>query len=439
MRRGKMLERVASGFGANLLGKGWVIAGQLAAVPVLTVLWGASGYGTWLMLTTIPTYVALSGLGFGTAAAVDMTHSVARGDRAAALRTFQSASVLIASAAALVTAVAVLAFVVAPLPPAWAGAAVLLTAQAALVVNMSAIGAGFRATGRYARGTFLIDLCIPLEIAAAVGAAAAGGGWSGAAAAMFAVRAVASVFYYIALRRVEPWLRLGLRHVSLAEVRRLAPSAFAAAGITLSSAVSIQGVLLTVGASMGPAAAAVFGVSRMITRIPVQFVGLTTRATAPELAAALGRRDVSAASRLSVLNLSFATAVAVPSAIVLAIGGPNFVELVSRGRLVAPAPMFVWLAIATLLISAWDSLLQLLLAVNRQQAIAPAAVVLAFSAATVPLILGSQGLSAVAAGLCLIEAGMMAAVFMAVRRERLLDPGRGLCRGESPQKAHLLR
>ena len=51
---------MALGLGANMMGKFWVIATQLVCVPVLTWKWGANGYGVWLMLTTVPSYVALT-------------------------------------------------------------------------------------------------------------------------------------------------------------------------------------------------------------------------------------------------------------------------------------------------------------------------------------------------------------------------------------------
>src|SRR6202000_1178180 len=88
-------RRIVFSFLANGVGKIWVILIQLVTVPVLSVKWGPSGYGIWLMLTTVPAYIALSNFGFGTAAAVDMTQHYTRQDYNKALRTFQSAWILI--------------------------------------------------------------------------------------------------------------------------------------------------------------------------------------------------------------------------------------------------------------------------------------------------------------------------------------------------------
>ena len=77
-----MFARLLRGIGANALSQIVSIGLQLALVPVLATHWGMKLYGTWLMLFTIPSYLALGDFGFATAAGVDMTMKVARGDKA---------------------------------------------------------------------------------------------------------------------------------------------------------------------------------------------------------------------------------------------------------------------------------------------------------------------------------------------------------------------
>ena len=54
---------------SSIINKIIKIAEQLLLVPFFIKFWGASYYGEWLTLTTIPTIIGLSDLGFGTAAA----------------------------------------------------------------------------------------------------------------------------------------------------------------------------------------------------------------------------------------------------------------------------------------------------------------------------------------------------------------------------------
>ena len=80
------IGRVLRGVAANLYDKGVVALLQLLNIPVLTHYWGADGFGVWLMLTTIPTYVAVSDIGLGTAAGVELTSLHAKGQLDRALK-----------------------------------------------------------------------------------------------------------------------------------------------------------------------------------------------------------------------------------------------------------------------------------------------------------------------------------------------------------------
>src|ERR1700677_3369161 len=70
---------------------------QLIQLPVFLHFWSVPLYGDWLIVTGIPTYLSFSTTGFGSVAGNEMTMMVARDDRAAALRVFQSCWWLIAT------------------------------------------------------------------------------------------------------------------------------------------------------------------------------------------------------------------------------------------------------------------------------------------------------------------------------------------------------
>ena len=57
------------GTSANLVGKIWIVISQLISIPVLMSSFGKEGFGVWVMLSTLPTYLALSDIGLSAAAA----------------------------------------------------------------------------------------------------------------------------------------------------------------------------------------------------------------------------------------------------------------------------------------------------------------------------------------------------------------------------------
>lgn len=74
-------KRIFSNGLASILQKGIRVLEQLFLVPFFITAWGAAYYGEWLTLTIIPTVIAFSDLGFGTASANSFVLSYAAGKK----------------------------------------------------------------------------------------------------------------------------------------------------------------------------------------------------------------------------------------------------------------------------------------------------------------------------------------------------------------------
>jgi O-antigen/teichoic acid export membrane protein len=410
-------SRVLAGVAVNALGRFWVLAIQLAAVPVLVKAWGADTYGVWLMLSAIPTYIALSDFGFGSAAAVEITRHVQAGDRPAALKSFQSVWLLITSATVGLFAILAVLYGLsvsglAPFlqtsRPEIASSGLAMALSAVLIGQLGLLHAAYRSTGHYALGTFLLEIQLPLEAAAIFTAAILGGGLLQAALAAVAVRALGLVVYIHVLRRVEPWIVVGAGRAQWIELRRLRRPAFASMGLSISQAVSIQGVLLALGVFVSPTTAAAFGTARTLVRAPLQLIGLVTGAIFPELAAAEARGDRMLSARLMAANLLAMPLVVVPASIGLIWLGPEGVRLLSHGELAVSREAFVWFSVMLALGGAWSVLAQPSLATNRHHRIASAYTVLCLAFAASPALpLSWPMVERTAAFACVAELGML--------------------------------
>ena len=73
--------RIRRGLAANIGGMGVTLVIQLVSVPVLLTAWGVPTYGEWLVLSAVPTYVALSDLSFSSVAGNSMVMLEAQGNR----------------------------------------------------------------------------------------------------------------------------------------------------------------------------------------------------------------------------------------------------------------------------------------------------------------------------------------------------------------------
>ena len=420
--KGRMLR----GVGANVYDKGVILLVQLVSIPVLTTRWGADGYGLWLMLLTVPTYLQLADFGLGTAAAVDITRSAARNDHREALETLHSVWIFI-SAAMLAIAAMVMAWAAylyfSPSPAsagfdnhALALAIVLVTVYSMIFTQMSVLTVVYRATHKYATAMTISGTLLLIEGAAVILIALNGGGMVGALGAYVAIRLVAYVGFSAYLRRLEPWVSLGFRAASRRKLKQLAGPSMAALALTMSGAVAVQGALLTLGWVAGPIAVAIFGGARTIARAPLQLAGLVTRPSLPEFTRAQLAGDTRTVRRLNQVNILTALAATVPFAVILLLFGPQILLWISNGQLVAPAMLFVFLAGATIVNALWMAAAAPLIAANRQGSFAYAYLFLCAGVALSPFIFPHE--AAVMLGASLLAAELLCGfvVLAALRR-----------------------
>ncbi len=350
-----------TGVAANFTALGSQVVVQLLSVPVLTAAYGVEGFGIWLILSAIPTYLTMSDLGLVTAATSEMGIRWSRGDERGTLALFQSVWAGMALMAALVTLAAVgiilaTGGVGGPWPEElqshlWV---IPILAGYATLYQLSFVAvAGLRGTGYFARGTLLGETPTFLEGLAMLTVATITRDMTLAASAMLAIRAVSTPLIYLAMRRARPQLRIGRERASWRELRALLPSSVGVLTIPASMGITLQGTSLVIGALIGPAAVAVFSSVRTLSRFALQIASMVVRAIVPELAGAHGRGDAAATRRYWVLFERARWLILVPAAFAFALLGRWLIELWSLGRLDAPPVLAVVMGLALLPHGSW--------------------------------------------------------------------------------------
>lgn len=344
---------------------------QIAQVPILSTYWGADTYGQWLMLSTVPVYIALADFGIGTAAGVEMTKHMARDDQEGAAIVFKSAWVLLTSVSAGVGGGALLLIYIWHLLDStqlsFQVAAGCMVLASILTLQVFIQRAVFTASHRFAKGQFLNDLAIPVQGIGVALVAWIGGDIIDAALVVVAIRCVWILLFLQQTNRIAPWCRFEIFGANPEVVRILIRPSLAAFSMTLSNAVGLQGMIVAIGWAMGPGAVAVFGTVRMLCRAPLQFSSLLSRATLPELTRSQEAAQYDLTRKLTMLNLLSTTAVMIPVSIILALFGSEFLEIISYGNLTAPNHWFFLAAVSSLFYSLWSTLAIPLVAMNRQE------------------------------------------------------------------------
>lgn len=368
---GSLRSRLAKGVAANALGKVYVAAMQLVSVPALVSAWGATDYGVWLMLSTVPTYLALSDFGFSQAATADMTMSIARGQRESALATFQSLWRLILGVGAMIVLLATIMLTSAEyfqFTPIWvtnhAATLWVLTCYAVAAQATRVILTGFHSSGNYALGTAIFDALTFAEGLLVIGAAVLGGQHLECALVLLVCRFATGAILYGVLQRRVGWMRLGLMHSNAVELKRLLKPAIGAMAIPFSLALNIQGMVLVVGSVLSPAAVAGFSAVRTISRVAVQFVGVFGRASMPEISAASALGQADGIKKILKMNLVVLSVTLIPAAVLLSFFGTDIVNFWTDAAIV-PTNSFVALMAAGMVVQAlWMLATQILLAMN---------------------------------------------------------------------------
>lgn len=349
-------HRVARDSAANLLGIGVKIGYQILSVPILLTALGEYRFGIWLLLFTIPSYLALSDLGLTTAAQNDMAAAHARGDIPEVRTVYHSMFAMIGGiAGALLLAITAIVLIdpggmVARLDEIaderWTIIALALYATAAMV-SMAPLAA-LQSTGLYVLGALLFDGFALIESVVLLAVALMTGSLALMAIAYAAIRCIATITLLDAVRRYRPELGIPPGHARLETLRALMPAALALFAVPVALATGLQGTALIVGAVLGPIAVATFVPVRTAARLSLQLVGVISRAMMPSLAAAGGRGASESEERLWRLNDRVIGIVLLPMILAFALFGTLIVKLWS-GDVIEPSHALVAIIAASVL------------------------------------------------------------------------------------------
>jgi len=427
-------RRLIRGFGASALGPIVTIVVQIVSVPVFLHFWGATLYGEWLILSAIPSYLALSDIGFGSVAASDMTMSVAAGRREAAMDTFQSTWVLISILSIVLMGLVCTSAWFIPWT-SWLkltaignhGAALIMVIFSAYVLislQNGILDSAFRCDGNYALGTMCLSIVRFSEAALATLAVACGGQPLHVAITYLCARAAGTAVLIMVLHCKSPWIRHGTGHANYASIRRLAAPAFAFMAFPIGNAVSLQGLTLVIGIVLGPVAVVAFSTIRTLSRVGFQVLGVMARTIWPELSTAFGAGQIALARNLHRRACQIALILSLSCTGALAVAGPFVYGSWTRHAVSFDSLTFNLLLLVILANSFWYTSSVVPMAANQHEKIAVAymiATVLSLGFAWA--LMKKFGIAGAATALLCIDAVMVWLVLRVALRQLFDTPG----------------
>ena len=215
--------------------------------------------------------------------------------------------------------------------------------------------AGFRSAGDYALHVSLLNTTRLIQFCAMWITALTGWGLVAAAAAFFIVRLLATPALTILLTRRHPWLSYSVRRATYTELRRLFWPAAANVAIPLAQGLNIQGMVLAVGAVLGPVEVVTFSTLRTLTRLVLQLIFSISHATEPELAAAYGAGNGALCETLFVQTLRAGLWLGLMSAGALALLGNPLLAIWTHGKVTMDPLLLAWLLASAVASVLWYS------------------------------------------------------------------------------------
>lgn len=297
-----MIKKIISGFGANFFSQLSSVVLQIVSVPIIIKSIGISGYGDWVLIYTIPAYIAIMDFGIISVAANNVTILFARGDVKNANLEFNRA--LSISITAFMSIFVI--FLVCALLTEYffdiknIGAVVFLVAAALLSLVFGFFDIVYRAVGLYHIGVYIISLCRVGEMLFGLLALAVTKSIIFMAVGFFVARFLMFVLFLLKIKRKVNYFTWSFSIKSPAEVFFEIKRSAAFMAFPVGNALSLQTSAIIVGAFSGPAVLASYSICKTLSRTVVQFITMGSKSVWPEISRLYAAGDIEKIRKIAI-------------------------------------------------------------------------------------------------------------------------------------------
>jgi O-antigen/teichoic acid export membrane protein len=300
-------SRIRKTLGASFVGQLVNVASQLLLTPWMMFIWGLDFYGDWLVLSCIPAYLALADAGIAGAAGNQMAMESTRGATEAANITFHSAKrMLNASCLVLFSIACAVLIVLVPsdvLPLTISDvtsqrvSVILLVIATCVQQQINLYSSVYRCDGHFAKSCW-INVWIRFAELIAQALFVFFSSIEVIAAIQVVVRLTGLIHLVRHSYSTLHWLEKGTLRADWSVATKLLSAGASFLLFPLGTALTMQGMLLIIAASLGGASVAVFNAHRTMLNSIIQLMSMINHSIWPEFSLAYGRKDIQACKLL---------------------------------------------------------------------------------------------------------------------------------------------
>lgn len=399
---------------ATVINQGIKVAEQLLLVPFFITAWGAAYYGEWLTLTIIPSIIAFSDLGFGTAACNSFILNYAANQKQEAANVSKSGFISISIIIVLAMLFSGLFIIVlnyfdifeqSLIPKYDAILAVIFLMFSRVLVFYHPLNiAYFIAARKTSISINLTGLYSGLNLIVGLVVLVYKGGIVLFALSNLIVSVLFTIFFTIISRRILSLSKDYKGVVLKSDIKAIFQKGFGFLLSPIWQAIFFQGTTFVVRIVLGPVAVTVFNTVRTLTRAVNQANSMVISSVLPELQFEMGAGNLEKARKIFRFGLSVISIIALSGVVFLYFGGPWFYELWTRKALNPPAMMWNVFIVGILFNALWWMSSDVLIAANKPYEFTIAGVVVALIAVVASYFLSMYfGLTGAAMGGLLLD------------------------------------
>jgi O-antigen/teichoic acid export membrane protein len=413
--------RVVAGVAAHFYAQGVTIVTQLATLPIFLARWSTEQYGQWIMLSAVPIYLTVADFGIVTAAGNMMSMRNTREEMPEINRVFHSSLFIIVAVVPLLAVCTVVPLLIfgfgLSLDQRSALAALILASL--LNVACGLFDSAYRPFGKYPKVTLLLTTARVVDWLGTLAGLFIGGTLASAAVGLLSGRVLSCIAIFLFAQRDVPELTWNLQHVDGKLVRQLVRSGIGFLSFPIGNLLTLQGMVILVGAQLGGGAVALFNTSRTLARLLAQLAILTGKAMAPEISKLYGAGKEHEADDLIRQLLWTILPLTVVGAIVLELAGSTILARWSHGKIAFDRTVFTWLVAGALCAAYWQIRSTKLTATNRHSHLATMFLIVSASALLIAYLCeNSFGIAAAAGATCFVEFAMVVCTTWSLARLR---------------------
>ena len=280
---------------------------QLLLIPFFLSAWGAAYYGEWITLSIIPTVLAFSNFGFGSAVSNSFVLAYTGGDKQKAADINKN-GILVVGGSIVVGAILTTAIL-------WGGRSFHIFENSIIPINEAILAIGLLMTGRlisfyhlliegYYRGArkavlsgFLYAGCSAINLVVGFCVLYGEGGIVEYAFSQFLITILFTIAYFVIGRRLVNLKGFQGRYI-LSEIKQIASKGMGYMMDPVWQCIYFQGTTFVVRLTLGPEAVAAFNTIRTACRSVSQIFNVVNGSIFPELQYEYGQGNMKTVHRL---------------------------------------------------------------------------------------------------------------------------------------------